>query len=60
MSLPTSTMIAGTMNWGKWGRNFNKTAIQQVIETYITEKITTNSRICLFYLVIIARTTSRR
>jgi predicted oxidoreductase len=41
MSLPTSTMIAGTMNWGKWGRNFNKTAIQQVIETFITEKITT-------------------
>ena len=41
MSLPKSTMIAGTMNWGKWGRNFNKTAIQQVIETFITEKITT-------------------
>lgn len=41
MSLPTSTMIAGTMNWGKWGRNFNKAAIQQVIETFITEKITT-------------------
>lgn len=41
MSLPTSSMIAGTMNWGKWGRNFNKTAIQQVIETFITEKITT-------------------
>jgi predicted oxidoreductase len=41
MSSPSSSMIAGTMNWGKWGRNFNKTAVQQVIETFITEKITT-------------------
>ncbi len=41
MSIHTSSIIAGTMNWGKWGRNFNKTAIQQVIETFITEKITT-------------------
>jgi predicted oxidoreductase len=41
MSLPTSTMIAGTMNWGKWGRNFNISAIQERIETFLTEDITT-------------------
>lgn len=41
MSIHKSSIIAGTMNWGKWGRNFNKTAIQQLIATCLTEKITT-------------------
>ncbi|WP_353169783.1 aldo/keto reductase [Flavobacterium sp.] len=41
MSIQKSSIIAGTMNWGKWGRNFNQTAIQQLIATYITEDITT-------------------
>jgi predicted oxidoreductase len=41
MSIHKSSIIAGTMNWGKWGRNFNQTAIQQLIATCLTEEITT-------------------
>jgi predicted oxidoreductase len=41
MSIQKSSIIAGTMNWGKWGRNFDQTAIQQLIATCITEEITT-------------------
>jgi predicted oxidoreductase len=41
MSSHKSSIIAGTMNWGKWGRNFNQTSIQQLIATCVTEGITT-------------------
>ena len=41
MSIQKSSIIAGTMNWGKWGRNFNQTAIQQLIAICLTEEITT-------------------
>jgi predicted oxidoreductase len=41
MSIHKSSIIAGTMNWGKWGRNFNISAIQERIETFLTEDITT-------------------
>jgi predicted oxidoreductase len=41
MSIHKSSIIAGTMNWGKWGRNFNQTTIQQLIATCLTEEITT-------------------
>ncbi len=41
MSSHKSSIIAGTMNWGKWGRNFNQTDIQQLIATCLTEEITT-------------------
>ncbi len=41
MSIQKSSILAGTMNWGKWGRNFNQSAIQQLIATCVTEEITT-------------------
>lgn len=37
----TSKLIAGTMNWGKWGRNFNTAEMQALIETYLSQNITT-------------------
>ena len=39
MSIPTSNIIAGTMNWGEWGKNFNTNEIQQLISTCLEEKI---------------------
>jgi predicted oxidoreductase len=41
MSIHKSSIIAGTMNWGAWGRKFNISAIQERIETFLTEDITT-------------------
>ena len=41
MSKEHSKLIAGTMNWGAWGRKFNISAIQERIETFLTEDITT-------------------
>jgi predicted oxidoreductase len=41
MSIHKSSIIAGTMNWGVWGRKFNISAIQERIETFLTEDITT-------------------
>ena len=40
MSKEHSKLIAGTMNWGAWGRKFNISAIQERIETFLTEDIT--------------------
>jgi predicted oxidoreductase len=39
MSTPTSNIIAGTMNWGEWGKKFNTAEIQQLIATCLAEKI---------------------
>ena len=39
MSIPTSSIIAGTMNWGEWGKNFNTNEIQQLIATCLSENI---------------------
>ena len=39
MSTPTSSIIAGTMNWGEWGKNYNTTEIQQLIATCLAENI---------------------
>ncbi len=39
MPIPTSTIIAGTMNWGDWGKKYNTAAIQNLIETCLSEKI---------------------
>ena len=39
MVTPTSNIIAGTMNWGEWGKKFNTTEIQQLIETCLLENI---------------------
>jgi predicted oxidoreductase len=41
MSIQKSSIIAGTMNWGKWGRNFNQANIQQLITTCVKEGIST-------------------
>jgi predicted oxidoreductase len=41
MSIQKSSIIAGTMNWGKWGRNFNQTDIQQLITTCVKEGVST-------------------
>lgn len=39
MSTPTSNIIAGTMNWGEWGKKFNTAEIQQLIATCLAENI---------------------
>ena len=39
MSIQTSSIIAGTMNWGAWGKSFNQAEIQQLIATCLEEKI---------------------
>ncbi len=39
MPISSSSIIAGTMNWGEWGKNFNTTEIQQLIETCLQENI---------------------
>jgi predicted oxidoreductase len=39
MPIQKSSIIAGTMNWGEWGKNFNTTEIQQLIETCLSENI---------------------
>lgn len=41
MPIQTSTLIAGTMNWGVWGENLNTAEMQQRIETCLAEKIHT-------------------
>jgi predicted oxidoreductase len=41
MSIQKSSIIAGTMNWGKWGRNFNQSDIQLLIATCVREGIST-------------------
>lgn len=41
MPIQTSTFIAGTMNWGVWGKSLNTAAMQQLIETCLAEKIHT-------------------
>jgi predicted oxidoreductase len=41
MSTPTSNIIAGTMNWGEWGKKFNTNETQQLIATCLAEKIYT-------------------
>jgi predicted oxidoreductase len=37
----TSDLIAGTMNWGILGRNFNTAEMQALIETHLSQNITT-------------------
>lgn len=37
----TSNIIAGTMNWGAWGNKLSTFAMQERIETYLSENITT-------------------
>ena len=37
----TSNIIAGTMNWGAWGNKLSTFAIQERIETFLSENITT-------------------
>lgn len=39
MPIQTSSIIAGTMNWGEWGKKFNTSEIQQLIATCLEEKI---------------------
>lgn len=39
MSIQTSSIIAGTMNWGEWGKNLNKAEMQQLIATCLAEEI---------------------
>lgn len=39
MSIQTSSIIAGTMNWGAWGKSFRQAEIQQLIATCLEEKI---------------------
>lgn len=41
MSIQTSSIIAGTMNWGEWGKNLNQSEMQQLIETCLAEEIHT-------------------
>ncbi len=41
MPIQTSNIIAGTMNWGEWGKNFGTSEIQQLIATCLAEKICT-------------------
>lgn len=41
MSKEHSKIIAGTMNWGAWGRKLNISAIQERIKTFLTEGINT-------------------
>lgn len=37
----TSNIIAGTMNWGAWGSKLSTFAMQERIETFLSENITT-------------------
>lgn len=37
----TSNIIAGTMNWGAWGNKLSTFAMQERIETFLSENITT-------------------
>jgi predicted aldo/keto reductase-like oxidoreductase len=37
----TSNIIAGTMNWGAWGSKLSTFAMQERIETYLSENIIT-------------------
>lgn len=37
----TSNIIAGTMNWGAWGNKLSTFAMQELIETFLSENITT-------------------
>lgn len=39
MSIQSSSIIAGTMNWGEWGKNFNTNEIQHLIATCLSENI---------------------
>ena len=39
MPIQTSSIIAGTMNWGEWGKKFKTNEIQNLIETCLSEKI---------------------
>lgn len=41
MSIQTSSIIAGTMNWGEWGKNLNQAQMQQLIATCLAEDIHT-------------------
>ena len=39
MPIQTSSIIAGTMNWGEWGKKYSPAEMQQLIETCLSEKI---------------------
>lgn len=41
MSNKLSSLIAGTMNWGVWGVNLSKKAMQERIIAYLNQEITT-------------------
>lgn len=41
MSNKLSSLIAGTMNWGVWGVNLSKSAMQERIITFLNQGITT-------------------
>ena len=41
MSIPLSSIIAGTMNWGVWGKHFNTREMEQLILQYLEEGVTT-------------------
>lgn len=41
MPIQTSSLIAGTMKWGSWGKGFNTAAMQNLIEICLAEKIYT-------------------
>lgn len=41
MPIQSSKIIAGTMNWGTWGKSLNTEEMQQLIETCLAEKMHT-------------------
>lgn len=41
MSIPISNLIAGTMNWGSWGKNLTSHEMQKLINHCIENNITT-------------------
>ena len=41
MPIQSSKIIAGTMNWGTWGKSLNTDEMQQLIETCLAEKMHT-------------------
>lgn len=41
MSIPLSSVIAGTMNWGVWGKNFSTTQMEQLIAHCVEQELTT-------------------
>lgn len=41
MSIPLSSVIVGTMNWGVWGKNFSTSEMQEMISLCIDQGLTT-------------------